>query len=53
MMKAYTLSGAMGGESILVVKGQAAILIDSGFDFCADQDVYKRQVLRRLPTRYL
>ena len=37
MMKAYTLSGAMGGESILLVKGQAAILIDSGFDFCADQ----------------
>ena len=36
-MKVYTLSGSLGGEAILIVKGQAAALVDSGFDFCGDQ----------------
>ena len=35
-LRAYTLSGALGGEAILLVKGEAAVLVDSGFDFCAD-----------------
>ena len=36
-MKVYPLSGAIGGEAMLLVKNQSAVLIDSGFDFCADQ----------------
>ena len=36
-MKVYTLSGSLGGEAYFIVKGQAAALVDSGFDFCGDQ----------------